>query len=78
MQRRQHNDNRQREWEQTYYDDSELQCRHQGAHLWDFSGGSTLKEVKHAEEDVVRLEKEQRMTTFTVAYEKRNVEGCAV
>ncbi len=73
MQYRQWNDNRQRELEQTYYDDSELQCRHSGTHLWDFSGGSSPERSTNAEED--ELQKEQRKAAFMVAYEKRNVEG---
>lgn len=72
MQCRQRNDSWQREWEQTYYDDSELQCRHSGTHLWDFTGGSSPEKRTNAEEDVV-LEEEQKETTFT---KKRNVEGC--
>lgn len=58
MQCRQWNDNQQREWEQTYYDDSKLQCRLSGTHLWDFSGGSSLERSTNAE-DVGRLEIEK-------------------
>lgn len=38
IQHRQQDDNQQREWELTYYDDSELLCTLSGTHLSDFSG----------------------------------------
>ena len=78
MQCRQRNDNRQREWEQSYYDDSELQCRHSDTHLWDFCSGSSPERSTNAEEDVVRLEKEQKTTTSTAEYENSNVQRCGM
>lgn len=78
MQCRQGNDSRQTEWEQTYYDDSELQHRHSGIHLRDYSGGSSPQRCANTGEDMVRLEKEQRKTTFMAACEIRSSEGCGV
>lgn len=69
MQRRQWNDNQQREWEQTYYDDSDLQCTLLSKRLCDFSGGSPLERSTNVDETAFPLYKagnrEKRVTIFS-------------